>query len=142
MSLPPHILCASAWWWQFGIAPTLHHHNPRPRLETRTDSVEQIITRRRLPLDLIRITTREFNHLCALLFVKPVKSGNWRYSPTHRLVIFLYCIANYQPLRKASFTFGWSIASLQRNVHEYVERVLECLDDHMSRQCSSTCLCG
>ena len=137
MPPPPHILAAAGWWWLLNVARHAHHYNKRPRLDA---SAGLRINRRILQpghtTSYIRVTLRELQQLCALLFVNPQlpRTHNWRYSALHRLIIALYALSNPHPLRKASFAFGWSVASLQHNLHEHVDLIIQHLDSHASRQ--------
>lgn len=139
MPLPTHLLVASAcWWWVSHVAPRLHHTNQRPRLPAGRPLIAARILTRRHCANLLRVTTAEFKQLCDLLFASldELPVGNWRFTPRERIAIALYCLANYQPLRKAQVTFGWSIASLSENIHAFVDVVIERLDDETSGSCS------
>lgn len=139
MPLPTHLLVAAAgWWWVSHVVPRMHHTNKRPRLLARRPLVAESILTRRHCADLLRVTTSEFKQLCELLFASLDELvGNWRFTSRERIAIALYCLSNYQPLRKAQATFGWSIASLSENIHAFVDAVIERLDDDASRWCSS-----
>ena len=55
-------------------------------------------------------------------------------SESQRVVIALYCLSNYAPLRKHSILFGWSAASLQTNFHMFIDQVIDHLDAPDSRK--------
>lgn len=142
MPLPVHVAGAAGWWYLCLIACYAHHYNKRPRLDAAPHRVDRYILQPGRSASLIRVTMRELNHLCQLLFVNPQlpRTHNWRYSDLHRLVIALYSLANPNPLRKASYTFGWSIASLQHNLHVHVDLIIRHLDGHASRTLFATCM--
>ena len=141
MPLAAHLAIAAAWFWWVTISFQLHHALPRPRLHARRSAVDNRIRSERHSRDLIRLSPAEFKQLCQLLFVTDVQKGNWRFTSAQRCIIALYSLANQHPLRKASVTFGWSIASLQYNLHWFVDRVIEHLDHPASRQCSPLAAC-
>ena len=135
MSLPAPILAAAAYWWCRHIAPTRHHTVPRPRLHPNVAALTQISSKSKC-YDISRVTTRELEQLYALMNVKAAaaRSGRWRVSEAQRVVIALYCLSNYAPLRKHSILFGWSAASLQVNFHMFIDQVIEHLDAPDSRK--------
>ena len=143
MRPPLHILAAAGYFWCFLISPSLHHTTKRPRLTPIAQRIDRQLLVRSHCRALIRISPDELKQLCTLLFVNvdaAARLSNWRYSQFHRVIIALYCLSNVQTLRKASFTWGWSLASLQHNLHSFVNLVIHHLGSATSGTCSPICM--
>jgi len=136
MPLPTHVLAAVCWFWLFIILPRLRRSDDKPRLLPRRSAFDSLLHVPHQCASLLRLTPSEIYALAAVLGIDTNAglSGNWRFTPLQRLLIFLFVFSNQSPSRKLRFTIGWAANAVLNNLRWHIDQIIAVLDAPGSRK--------
>lgn len=112
------------------VQPRLAAAGSRPRLIPLTRTLALLERSPRMCRLITRFSVAEVHQLAADLLIDPRSRacGRWRYTPLHRLLIFLICLSNYWPSRKLSLATGWAANAVLNNWRYHIHQIISVLD--------------
>jgi hypothetical protein len=127
---------AGAWFWITFMLSALRRAGGKPRLNPVSDKIDALLAQRRKCRDITRFSPGELARLAADLHINwgAPAVGNWRFSPCHRLVLFLLCFSNAWPSRKLELAVGWAANAVLNNWRWHIDQILLHLDAEGSRE--------
>ena len=124
-------------WYVLVLQPHARHRlQPKPRLDTiACSALDTLLRSPRMCQHTTRLTPDELLRLAAMLHIHADEqaSGNWRFRPLHRLMLFLISFGNSSPSRKQRSLIGWAANSALTNWRYHIDQIVLHLDAPDSR---------
>lgn len=126
----PTRLYGAVWFFLFVLRPLLARLGSKPRLEPVGDSLNLMLCSERNTRHVTRLSPAELNALAADLLIDAHADAarGWRFSPLHRLILFLIPLTNAWPSRKLRLLTGWAANAVLNNWRYHVGQIIACLD--------------
>lgn len=120
----------ASWCWLFIILPIINRSFSKPRLHPILDRLDLLLLSPRKCRHTTRFSPSELHALARDIGIdwNEPASGNWRFSPRHRLVLFLITIGNAYPSRKLSLFSGWAANAVLNSWRYHIEQIVAVLD--------------
>jgi len=121
---------AAAYFWVSFVVSTLARAGSKPRLRTQEQELDALLAHPRKCQDATRLAVEEMMELAVALHIDwgALAGGNWRYSPRHRLAVFLLCFGNAWPSRKLEVALGWAANAVLSNWRWHIDQIIIHLD--------------
>ena len=123
-------------YYLFVLVPAARWGHTKPRLAPAVARLDLMLRSSSMCAAVTRFTRAELFELASdlLISVGAPTTGNWRFAPFHRLILFLIVFGNAWPSRKLRMTLGWAANSVLNNWRYHIDHIVECLDAPGSRQ--------
>jgi hypothetical protein len=130
---------AVAWFWLLILLPLLRRGESKPRLEPISDELDGLLAARAYCQRCLRFYPSELQRLARDLHIDwdARAVGNWRFSPRHRLMLFLLTFSNAWPSRKLQLAVGWAANAVLNNWRWHIGQIITHLDAPGSRECTA-----
>lgn len=137
------LVFGAAYYYMFHLYPNISHYcHSKPRLQPIIATLNRLLIKPTLCRSATRLVPNELRQLAQDLLITDRHydnriTGNWRFGPIHRFIIFLIWFTNYYPSRKLSILTGWASNSILDNMRYHVQHIIDILDVQGGGQCSS-----
>lgn len=123
------IACVS-WFYMHWVLPLSRRRGDKPRLQPLAPQFDLLLQSDRFCKLVLRFTAEEIHALAhdLLIDAASLPTSNWRFTPLHRLCIFLLAFTNHWPSRKLRHATGWAANSVLNNWRWHLRQVVEVLD--------------
>lgn len=125
------VVVAAAGWYATVLIPLLGKSDVRPRLTPLSDTLDKMLRNKSMCQLITRFTPGELYKLADTLGVASQQRtrGRWRFTPLHRLIIFLLSVTNYWPSRKMRLSTGWAANAILNNWRNHIAQIVTVLDE-------------
>ena len=127
----PHVAyTAAAWFVLYMLLPMLRRCGKKPRLAPDPASYDLLLRSDSRCRHVTRFSATELRKLAMQLGIDPDArtTGNWRYRPMHRLVLFVVLFGNNWPSRKLRHVTGWAANAVLNNWRYHIDHIISVLD--------------
>jgi hypothetical protein len=106
-----------AWYFYFCLLPILRRCGAKARLRPRAHDLDLLLFSNHRCMRITRFTAEEIHQLAYDLRINVDQSitGNWRFTPLHRLALALIFLSNSLPSRKHQLQTGWAANAILNN---------------------------
>lgn len=136
MPLTTHMRAGICWFFLFQLLPRLVRWGPKARLQPRPADLDMLMMSDTHCQRITRLKAKEVRQLAHDIGVDiraPI-SGNWRFSPLHRLLLALMSFSNAVPSRKLRMAHGWAANAVLNNARYHIDAIIDNLGAPGSRQ--------